>query len=67
MKRRFGFLALFFLAEVSLAVSTRGVTDKTVTIGSHTSLSGPAALWGVGSTNAAKMYRKSKQSWRCPQ
>jgi len=37
------------------APTTRGVTDTEVVLGSHTDLSGPAAIWGVGVTNGARM------------
>ena len=35
--------------------SVRGVTETEIIIGSHTDLSGPAAIWGVGATNGARM------------
>lgn len=37
------------------AQTTRGVTDTEILLGSHTDLSGPAAIWGVGVTNGARM------------
>ena len=33
----------------------RGVTDTTITIGSHNDLSGPLAIWGVPMTNGMRM------------
>lgn len=33
----------------------RGVSDTEIVIGSHTDLSGPVAIWGVGTINAARM------------
>lgn len=33
----------------------RGVTDRTITIGSHTDLSGPIAIWGVPEVNGMRM------------
>lgn len=55
--------ATILLAGVSLmAVSTagafaqqRGVTDTTVTVGTHTALTGPVAPWGTGSVNGMRM------------
>lgn len=35
--------------------SVRGVTDTEIVVGSHTDLSGPVAIWGVGTINAARM------------
>ena len=35
--------------------SSRGVTDDTITIGSHTDLSGGLAIWGVPLTNGQRM------------
>ena len=37
------------------ASSTQGVTDDEIVLGSHTDLSGPTAIWGVGSINGARM------------
>ena len=34
---------------------TRGVSQSEIVIGSHTDLSGPVAIWGVGSINGARM------------
>ena len=34
---------------------SRGVSPKEIIIGSHTDLSGPVAIWGVGSINGARM------------
>ncbi|MCR9277272.1 MAG: ABC transporter substrate-binding protein [Pseudomonadaceae bacterium] len=35
--------------------SVRGVSDTEIVVGSHTDLSGPVAIWGVGTINAARM------------
>ncbi len=35
--------------------ATRGVTDTEIVLGTHTDVSGPVAIWGVGSINAARM------------
>ncbi|MGI9238175.1 MAG: ABC transporter substrate-binding protein [Woeseiaceae bacterium] len=35
--------------------SVPGVTDNEILLGSHTDLSGPTAIWGVGSINGARM------------
>ncbi len=37
------------------APATRGVTDTEIVLGTHTDVSGPTAIWGVGSINAARM------------
>ncbi len=37
------------------APAVRGVTDSEIVVGSHTDLSGPVAIWGVGTINAARM------------
>lgn len=34
---------------------TQGVSDSEIVLGSHTDLSGPVAIWGVGSINGARM------------
>jgi branched-chain amino acid transport system substrate-binding protein len=47
--------AFIALAPLSQAAAERGVTDDEIIIGSHTALSGPAAIWGVSSTNAARL------------
>lgn len=35
--------------------TTQGVSDSEIILGSHTDLSGPVAIWGVGSINGARM------------
>ena len=35
--------------------SVRGVTDGEIILGAHSDLSGPTAIWGVGSINGARM------------
>ena len=35
--------------------SVRGVTETEIVLGSHTDLSGPVAIWGVGGANGARM------------
>lgn len=47
--------ALAATASVSQAAAQRGVSDTEIRIGSHTALSGPAAIWGVSSTNTARL------------
>jgi branched-chain amino acid transport system substrate-binding protein len=37
------------------AMAVQGVTDTEILLGSHTDLSGPTAIWGVGSINGARM------------
>ena len=36
-------------------LKSRGVSPSEIVIGSHTDLSGPVAIWGVGSINGARM------------
>ncbi len=36
-------------------VATPGVSETEIILGSHTDLSGPTAIWGVGSINGARM------------
>jgi len=52
-----GLMAAFagaFMAATP-ALAERGVTDTEIIIGAHTALSGPASIWGVSSTNAARL------------
>lgn len=42
------------LAGAALA-QTQGVTDTEIVLGTHTSLTGPVAPWGIGSTNAVRL------------
>ena len=37
------------------SASTQGVSDSEIILGSHTDLSGPVAIWGVGSIKGARM------------
>ena len=43
------------LVGQALAQSQRGVTPTEIVLGMHTDLSGPAATYGVSSSNAVKM------------
>src|ERR671922_508232 len=43
------------LAGTAAGQATRGVTGSEVVLGLHTDLSGPAATYGVSSSNAVKM------------
>jgi branched-chain amino acid transport system substrate-binding protein len=43
------------LAGAAIANETRGVTSTEIVLGMHTDLSGPAATYGVSSSNAVKM------------
>jgi branched-chain amino acid transport system substrate-binding protein len=55
MKKTLGIAFLIAaLAGVALA-QTRGVTPTEIVLGMHTDLSGPAATYGVSSSNAVKM------------
>jgi branched-chain amino acid transport system substrate-binding protein len=49
-----GAATLLALAAYSHA-QTQGVTDSEIVVGTHSSLTGPVAPWGVGSTNAVRM------------
>ena len=35
--------------------AAQGVSDTEIVLGSHTDLSGPVAIWGVGGTNGARL------------
>src|SRR5512147_2007421 len=48
-------LLLGALALAAMAADTRGVTKTEIVLGMHTDLSGPAATYGVSSSNAVKM------------
>jgi len=37
------------------SANTQGVSDSEIILGTHTDLSGPVAIWGVGSINGARM------------
>jgi branched-chain amino acid transport system substrate-binding protein len=43
------------LAGTAMGQATRGVTGSEIVLGTHTDLSGPAATYGVSSSNAVKM------------
>ena len=58
MKKMLGgsvLLLLGALALAAVAAETRGVTRTEIVLGTHSDLSGPAATYGVSSTNALKM------------
>ena len=42
-------------AQDSAAAPTPGVSDSEIVLGTHTDLSGPVAIWGVGSINGLRM------------
>jgi branched-chain amino acid transport system substrate-binding protein len=48
-------LGVAVLAQNAAAQEVRGVTKTEITLGMHTDLSGPAATYGVSSSNAVKM------------
>src|SRR5438445_4033985 len=48
-------LAAGALAGMAVAAETRGVSPTEIVLGMHTDLSGPAATYGVSSSNAVKM------------
>ena len=43
------------LETSAVSETTQGVSDSEIILGSHTDLSGPVAIWGVGSINGARM------------
>src|SRR5262245_2923693 len=53
--RWWGLSAAALLAGAALAEDTRGVSSSEIVLGMHTDLSGPAATYGVSSSNAVKM------------
>ena len=48
-------IALTTLLMTSQLMAARGVTKDEIVVGSHTSLSGPAAIWGVASMNGIRL------------
>ena len=52
---RLAWATLFAGALGTQAVAQEGVTATEIVIGAHTDLSGPAAIWGVGATEGARM------------
>src|SRR5262245_10430568 len=48
-------VVLVALAAAAAAQTTRGVSKGEIVLGMHTDLSGPAATYGVSSSNAVKM------------
>ena len=47
--------ALSLAMAAGAAAQSQGVTDTKIVLGTHTSLTGPVAPWGVGSTNGARL------------
>src|SRR6266571_7032790 len=47
--------AASLVAAAGASAETRGVTPTEIVLGMHTDLSGPAATYGVSSSNAVKM------------
>ena len=43
------------LETSAVSEAAQGVSDSEIILGSHTDLSGPVAIWGVGSINGARM------------
>jgi branched-chain amino acid transport system substrate-binding protein len=50
-----GLIGAVALAGTAMGQATRGVTGTEIVLGTHTDLSGPAATYGVSSSNAVKM------------
>lgn len=48
--------ALSLCFGVSATAATQGVSKNEIVFGMHTALSGPAASWGIGSSNGIRMY-----------
>jgi len=58
MTRFLALTATFVIAawtQTAFGEETRGVTSNEIIFGMHTDLSGPAATYGVSSSNAVKM------------
>ncbi len=58
MKRRLAWMVLLGMAafaQGAVAEEVRGVSKSEIVLGMHTDLSGPAATYGVSSSNAVKM------------
>jgi branched-chain amino acid transport system substrate-binding protein len=47
--------AIYGALAAAAAAQVQGVTDTEIVVGTHTSLTGPVAAWGVGSTNAIRL------------
>ena len=47
--------ALCFSAAGAALAESQGVTATEIVLGTHTSLTGPVAPWGIGSTNAVRL------------
>jgi len=47
--------AISFALAAGAAAQSQGVTADKILLGAHTSLTGPVAPWGVGSTNGARL------------
>ncbi len=47
--------ALAILVAAPASAQVQGVTADEIVLGAHTSLTGPVAPWGIGSTNAIRM------------
>ena len=48
-------IAILLLAVTGTTVAEQGLSEDTIKIGQYSDLSGPAAIWGVGSTNGTRM------------
>src|SRR6266481_5058909 len=55
MKKTLGIAFLIAALALAALAQTRGVTPTEIVLGMHTDLSGPAATYGVSSSNAVKM------------
>lgn len=55
MKKSFTTLAAAALVTLAGTAHADGVTDDKITIGMHSDLSGPLAIWGAPATNGARM------------
>ena len=51
----FAAAALLAAGSVVANAQTQGVTDTEIVLGTHTSLTGPVAPWGIGSTNGIRL------------
>lgn len=56
MTRNVALTAFGLGLAMSASAATQGVSKNEIVFGMHTALSGPAASWGVGSSNGIRMY-----------
>ncbi len=56
------FVLIASFTSGTAAFATQGVTEDKILVGSHTALSGPAAVWGVSAVNAIRLHFETVNS-----